>query len=479
MGQPVLKPLVHAVDNVAHATAVDRVVHKATGGARLVQKDGNATVGEFAVGSFEHVAHETGFDHTIHFFTKGERVLNEDGSFNPTGAIRAMKNTAHVIKHLPEEIAMKFLEIIQQIIDAVHDAGEVAINIIRDIIAQFQAALKLVWDNFIWPYIRDDVDRFKQTMQPVTDDLMRLMEEPAVQSLFSGQGVRASVAGHDAHLHDPGTDFQGAVQDLGSDTKGEVYHGASESGKAVLDAIGPLGRSLVEGTALKFREISKGEKSGSIGVGWGIGGGLGLKGQASAEANMALKDFLSQDFLQWTGMSSVCASVGVGLEIGVELNTGPFFAINLDDPPDLGGFGFEFFGGLAVYGGLIASVNFTIAASDAGVLGIYPSGITIMPIGGVSVGLAGGVNLGVAFTYKHVILSTNKALRGKEACKYDNVEWSKLPTPAREAAETLGFDQYQWDNEIDPPQCEVEWRDLASGEQEAAAVLGYNYLNWG
>ena len=69
---------IDAFEGIAHATGADKVVHKATGGSRLVTKDGKVTATAFV----EDVAHHHGIDKIVHEFTGGKRVMNRDGSVN-------------------------------------------------------------------------------------------------------------------------------------------------------------------------------------------------------------------------------------------------------------------------------------------------------------------------------------------------------------------------------------------------------------
>ena len=80
------------IENVADATGVSKVVHKATGGAHLVNEDGTVTVTAFV----EDAAHHHGADKVVHKVTGGKRVLNRDGSLAiKLNVIQFVEDIAH------------------------------------------------------------------------------------------------------------------------------------------------------------------------------------------------------------------------------------------------------------------------------------------------------------------------------------------------------------------------------------------------
>lgn len=70
-----------------------------------------------------------------------------------------------------------------------------------------------------------------------------------------------------------------------------------------------------------------------------------------------------------------------------------------------------------------------------------------------------------------------KIISGK-LTKFEDMEWSKLPKSAKNAAKKLGFDQDGWDNEGWPSCEENWWEDLTPDEQKAAQDLGWDIHAW-
>lgn len=62
--------------------------------------------------------------------------------------------------------------------------------------------------------------------------------------------------------------------------------------------------------------------------------------------------------------------------------------------------------------------------------------------------------------------------------KYEMVEWRNLPTPAKDAAKTLGFEEDSWDHHGKPPSEHKWWEDLTPVEQRAATTLGWDRISW-
>jgi len=61
---------------------------------------------------------------------------------------------------------------------------------------------------------------------------------------------------------------------------------------------------------------------------------------------------------------------------------------------------------------------------------------------------------------------------------YNNHSWVQLPPNIQAAAQYLGYDQYKWDNDIEPEACQVYFVQLNPTQQQAAMALGYNAAAW-
>merc|ERR1712194_402775 len=60
----------------------------------------------------------------------------------------------------------------------------------------------------------------------------------------------------------------------------------------------------------------------------------------------------------------------------------------------------------------------------------------------------------------------------------EDVQWSELPSPAREAAEAIGFDEKRWDDKEWLPIDDKHWEDLAGEEKTACETLGWDIASW-
>ena len=72
----------------------------------------------------------------------------------------------------------------------------------------------------------------------------------------------------------------------------------------------------------------------------------------------------------------------------------------------------------------------------------------------------------------------NKAPKGNKLTKYEDLYWKSLPSKAKSAAETLGFNQKAWDEDGWPECEETWWEDLTAAEQSAATTLGWDINSW-
>ena len=61
---------------------------------------------------------------------------------------------------------------------------------------------------------------------------------------------------------------------------------------------------------------------------------------------------------------------------------------------------------------------------------------------------------------------------------YEDYYWIELPQEVKQAAITLGFNEYLWDNNGTTWSDELEWHELPTEAQEAAGILGYDEASW-
>ena len=59
---------------------------------------------------------------------------------------------------------------------------------------------------------------------------------------------------------------------------------------------------------------------------------------------------------------------------------------------------------------------------------------------------------------------------------YSDLDWDELPKKARAAAQTLGYSQSSWDQNLYDP--DKDWEELSTKERKAAQVLGYTEAKW-
>lgn len=62
---------------------------------------------------------------------------------------------------------------------------------------------------------------------------------------------------------------------------------------------------------------------------------------------------------------------------------------------------------------------------------------------------------------------------------YDNYLWRDLPVDIKDAAESIGFDELNWDNDSWPMIGRKLWTDMSKNEIDALLVLGYSERKWG
>lgn len=68
--------------------------------------------------------------------------------------------------------------------------------------------------------------------------------------------------------------------------------------------------------------------------------------------------------------------------------------------------------------------------------------------------------------------------RAPDALGKDTDAWRLLTPPEKQAAESLGFTEWLWDNGLTPEACARPWSRLEPHMRAAAAVLGYVQTNW-
>eukprot|EP00559_Dactyliosolen_fragilissimus_P008961 CAMPEP_0184861932 /NCGR_PEP_ID=MMETSP0580-20130426/6512_1 /TAXON_ID=1118495 /ORGANISM="Dactyliosolen fragilissimus" /LENGTH=66 /DNA_ID=CAMNT_0027359613 /DNA_START=156 /DNA_END=356 /DNA_ORIENTATION=+ len=61
---------------------------------------------------------------------------------------------------------------------------------------------------------------------------------------------------------------------------------------------------------------------------------------------------------------------------------------------------------------------------------------------------------------------------------YNDYDWDELPSDAKEAAKTLGYNKSTWDKQGFIKIEEYDWDELSKKQQNAAIVLGYNKASW-
>lgn len=62
--------------------------------------------------------------------------------------------------------------------------------------------------------------------------------------------------------------------------------------------------------------------------------------------------------------------------------------------------------------------------------------------------------------------------------KCENLEWRQMQEHEKQAAQTLGLNQYMWDNDQDGPFSNTEWRHLTPQQQQAALTIGISARKW-
>lgn len=63
--------------------------------------------------------------------------------------------------------------------------------------------------------------------------------------------------------------------------------------------------------------------------------------------------------------------------------------------------------------------------------------------------------------------------------KYTTVKWKNLPKEAREAAESVGYDEKKWDDDEKIHHLDDKWwGDLSSSKREAMEILGWDKHSW-
>jgi Na+-driven multidrug efflux pump len=61
---------------------------------------------------------------------------------------------------------------------------------------------------------------------------------------------------------------------------------------------------------------------------------------------------------------------------------------------------------------------------------------------------------------------------------YLGYPWDKLPSNAKLAAETLGYNAQLWDNDEKPPAAQQKWTDLTAPERAGCVELGFDRCKW-
>jgi hypothetical protein len=62
--------------------------------------------------------------------------------------------------------------------------------------------------------------------------------------------------------------------------------------------------------------------------------------------------------------------------------------------------------------------------------------------------------------------------------KYDDCDWTELPSDIKEAAGVLGYTKDAWDHDKEPAACKLEWAKLTDAQKAAAQKMGYDESSW-
>ncbi|KAL7568012.1 hypothetical protein ACA910_004596 [Epithemia clementina (nom. ined.)] len=62
--------------------------------------------------------------------------------------------------------------------------------------------------------------------------------------------------------------------------------------------------------------------------------------------------------------------------------------------------------------------------------------------------------------------------------QYDDLDWDELPPNVRSAAQSLGYNEHMWKNNLEPAAADRGWRRLTPEEREAASMLGFDKEKW-
>jgi len=129
---------VSSMEEFAHRTHLDEVVHKFTGGKRLLNEDGsyNPELLTAAWGDIititENIADTTGMSNYVANFTGGKRVFNKDGTYNPE-----LEETIHYqlqrwSKFINKEVQKELVDWSHQMAIKIFEHAEEAVDILKN-----------------------------------------------------------------------------------------------------------------------------------------------------------------------------------------------------------------------------------------------------------------------------------------------------------------------------------------------------------
>mmetsp|Transcript_29133 Transcript_29133/g.47318 ORF Transcript_29133/g.47318 Transcript_29133/m.47318 type:complete len:388 (+) Transcript_29133:98-1261(+) len=352
---------------------------------KLQKKVKKAAIGG-AVKEIDRVLHASGLDIVVHHFTGGERVFKPDGSFCPDGVFRAVQNVNKAICEIPEKLAQEYGKLLQKILNEIEKKAKEAADLFKSYAKQLTTVLKKIWE-----YVKEKVEAFVKKFTKEAEEFVKLANGMSKVFTEAAKPLKELYA----NFKDIATD------NCKSNSTGEAYAKASPKVKKIMDIMPRDVMRVIEGCYWKFMKMCDGESKecdGSICVGLAAGGGCVGRFGAEEKYCVSLKDYLSKGRKNFDEVrQSIALGASIGIEAGAEFVAGPFISVNMDNPADLGGFGFDIEVDFAHAIGTRLAFNFTVGTvgEKNKALGIYPSGFTI----GLTGGAAEAISVSASYTY--------------------------------------------------------------------------------
>ena len=371
--------LLRAVEDAAHAVGVDKVVHAAVGKQRLVERNGQVNNPiAWGVQAVEHVAHETHIDKVVHHFTRGERVMNKDGTFNPKGALRALKNSGEAVADLPKLASKAIGEALQHFQDQLKELKRKFDKKSKE----FVDALKKAWDA-MKKAIEEQLEKLRDSLilsvvQEIYKKVKPTLEILAqvYKALEKNKGLFVRIAKNIQNQQGDATkQLQSALRALDLKVKGSQYDGIAGFVDVFL-------RNMAKGVC------NHDPVHGSIGVSVGVAGGYLGRGSLGGSFCVAASDIFSG---QLPKRAAVLVNGGVGFEAGAEANSSQQVFLSIKDPADQDGLGFDVGFSAECFAGFDITMSLDISLpwdSPGNQLSIYPSALAIGPAEGFGAGLS-------------------------------------------------------------------------------------------